>query len=168
MTTATITEVKQCKEDGCTQPRYRNHGLCSAHKSEKHRLWRAANPESVRQHNTQYFAKHEGDTYLHTSGYVQYLGFDHPACAPGGITPHHRLIMWDKVDGQSVPCAECGGTLRWDVPFSDPAFLCVDHINEIKDDNRPENLDPVHNACNRKRAGLNAAKRKAAEEELTA
>lgn len=156
--------VKICRKQNCTEPEIQRQGLCPEHKNEYQREYAAAHREGKRESNTRYFTKVAGKTYLHTSGYVMYVGYDHPACAPGGITRHHRIVLWDKVDGQNVPCAECGGILRWDLPSINPDSLCVDHINEDKSDNRPENLDPIHSVCNVKRANRNAAKRKAAEE----
>lgn len=170
----TSEDVRTCKKPGCTNGRYARQAICSDHKNEYQRNWRAEHPGSVRQHNLTSFSNREGTTYLHSSGYVKYVGFDHPACNASGLTNIHRLILWDKVDGKSVPCAECGEMLRWDVVSTDLNFVVGDHVDENKLNNDPSNIEPVHAACNVKRAFKNAAKRKAAiaaqlnEEELSA
>src|SRR6185312_9806410 len=63
----------------------------------------------------------KGGTYYHSDGYVYEYAPDHPAAASAkGYVLQHRLVMEDKL----------GRLLK-------PSEL-VHHINEVKDDNRPE------------------------------
>jgi hypothetical protein len=151
--------TKTCKTDGCTAPRGKKKAHCYPHDAEMQRNWRAANPEKVRQYNQANFERNAGKTYLGQGGYIKYVGTNHPAANASGLTNYHRLVLWDKLNGQNVPCAECGGLVRWDVPSTDPAFIVGDHIDENKQNNSPENIDPVHQGCNTKRAARNKAKR---------
>lgn len=159
------TELKMCSAEGCTEPRATSGKwtLCREHKNEYQRNWRAANKDSVKETNLRSFTKCEGKIYLDThSGYYKYVGFNHPACSPSGMTRYHRIVMWDKLSGKDAPCAECGGMVFWNLPSNHVNALHVDHIDEDKGNNLPENLDPVHAACNNKRAFRNKAKRQAA------
>lgn len=121
----------------------------------KNKAWRAANLEKHNESQRAWRQANEGRTYLDvSSGYVNYVGFEHPACNPSGVTRQHRLILWDKLQGEDSPCHWCGRQLFWSkkAPF-EPDALCADHLNTIKDDNRTENLVPSCRVCNLTREG---------------
>ncbi len=63
-----------------------------------------------------------GGRYLNTGGYVMVLRPDHPEADPRGYVYEHRLVASEAL----------GRALR-------PGEV-VHHKNEVKDDNRPENL----------------------------
>lgn len=66
----------------------------------------------------------KGGTYYHSDGYIYEYAPDHPAAETAkGYVLQHRLVMEDKLNRLLAP-----GEL-------------VHHINEVKDDNRPENLE---------------------------
>lgn len=66
----------------------------------------------------------KGGVYYHSDGYLYEYAPDHPdAAIAKGYVLQHRLVMEDKLGRPLAP-----GEL-------------VHHINEVKDDNRPENLE---------------------------
>lgn len=62
-----------------------------------------------------------GGTYRHTDGYVLQYAPSHPYSVAGYVL-QHRLVMEQKLGRFLEP---------WEI---------VHHVNEVKDDNRPENL----------------------------
>jgi len=59
----------------------------------------------------------------------------------------HRKVMYDMLGPGPQTCFWCGVTLEW------PEAV-VDHLNEDKQDNRPENLVVACNNCNRARGAM--------------
>lgn len=59
----------------------------------------------------------------HSKGYVLQYAPEHPNAQKSGYVPIHRLVMEQEI----------GRTLH---PYED-----VHHINGVRDDNRPENLE---------------------------
>ena len=83
---------------------------------------------------------------LDASGYVLVLNKECPISRKSGLILEHRLIVYG-VYGDNMPsCDFCGKRSSWDSRSSH-----VDHINEIKSDNRPENLRVLCNGCNTRR-----------------
>jgi len=72
---------------------------------------------------------------------------DHPLTHSGGSVYEHRKVVFDKVGVGPHPCYWCGKILEW-------SDIVVDHLNEVKDDNRFENLVISCNPCNRARGGM--------------
>ena len=84
---------------------------------------------------------------LHSAGYVCLFIPDHPLANSNGEVYEHRKVMYDKY-GESIPnCELCGAETEWHNRNTH-----IDHINEIKDDNRVGNLRILCNSCNVKRA----------------
>lgn len=121
----------------------------------QNKRWREENPEKYRASRNNWIRNNEGHTYFEPSnGYVVYVGFNHPATNAGGLTFQHRIILWDKLNGQDAPCHWCGRELFWSKKYpQNQDALITDHVNNIKDDNRPENLVPSCGLCNITREG---------------
>lgn len=137
------------------------------------RAWRENNPEKVREANRRYEAKytkeerqerlrashvrHSGEFSVDPSGYTKVRGLFHPACSPCGITRYARIVLWDKLNGKDAPVAAdvaceagCGRILSWyrTLNIHGNEAVTVEHLNGIKDDDRPENLAAYCNECN--------------------
>ena len=128
---------------------------------EEDRRWREKNKERFEQVREEWRIKHEGYTYVdNASGYVIYVGFNHPVATPKGLTRHHRMILWDKLNGKDADCAYCGKHLYWSkrAPYDRDA-MTVDHVNSVRHDNREENLVPCCASCNTRRAMNNRDKK---------
>ena len=66
----------------------------------------------------------KGGTYYHSDGYVYEYAPEHPDAHKGkGYVLQHRLVM-ERTLGRRLSSAEL-----------------VHHINEVKDDNHPDNLE---------------------------
>ena len=116
--------------------------------------YREANPETIKAAQDNWKRNNEGHTYEDPDGYVKYIGYKHPAANPCGITGHHRIVLWDKLNGQDVPCHWCGNEVSWSKTYpNDLDALVVDHVNLDKHDNSPENLVPSCQRCNMSRPG---------------
>lgn len=118
------------------------------------KAWQLANPEKFAESRRKWRAANEGHTYEQPTGYVTHIGFEHPISNPSGVTPYHRIVLWDKLSGNDAPCNWCGKQLYWSKSYRDSPTdaLIVDHLNEVKNDNRPENLVPSCGPCNTKRS----------------
>lgn len=118
----------------------------------KNKAWREANSEKVRELHRQWRIANEGRIYKTRNGYVKYVGFNHPACAANGLTGYHRILLWDMLGGKDTECHWCGKHVSWN---SDDWYtrLVTDHVNTVKDDNRPENIVASCNLCNVTREG---------------
>ena len=118
--------------------------------------YRAANPGVHAESMRQWRINNEGHTYIDKkTGYVKYIGYNHPAANPSGITQEGRIVLWDKLKGKGAMCHwGCSTWVSWDrVHPVDKNALVVDHLNLIKGDNRPENLVPSCAHCNTTRTG---------------
>lgn len=80
-------------------------------------------------------------------GYVVLVEPDHPMATKKGLVFEHRKVLYDYTNGQDQQCHWCGISLGW-------KELVVDHLNEIKWDNRPENLVPACSGCNMARGSM--------------
>lgn len=88
--------------------------------------------------------------YFKAEGYALLLEPGHPLADAGGRVYEHRAVLYAKYGHgtQGCPgCYWCGQLLTWKT-------LVVDHLNEEKMDNRPENLVPACNRCNRARGAF--------------
>ncbi len=83
-------------------------------------IWYQAHPEANKGENN---PRWKGGRTIDSYGYVLIHAPDHPYANNRGYVKEHRLIMEQKIGRYLCP---------WEV---------VHHHNEIKDDNRPENLD---------------------------
>lgn len=81
----------------------------------------------------------------------------HPLADKQGRTWEHRLVLFDLLGGADAPCHYCGLKLRWFAHRSEKDAMQVDHLNRVRDDNRPENLVPACRKCNVRRGMLERA-----------
>lgn len=85
--------------------------------------------------------------YVTRGGYVKLLDKEHPLSDGGGAVFEHRRVMFELHRGICQPCFWCGAALTW-------KDAVIDHLNEKKADNRPENLVTACNGCNRIRGAM--------------
>lgn len=71
----------------------------------------------------------------------------HPLANKSGDVYHHRLVAYSARAGICGACYWCAIPLDWDLAK-------IDHLNDDKSDNRPENLVTACNNCNRWRGSL--------------
>ena len=84
----------------------------------------------------------------------RYARVGHPLRTPGTEQVYeHRLVLFDAIGYGPHVCHWCSAPVEWMVD------LQVDHLNRVRDDNRPENLVPSCAPCNtgRGRAELGRA-----------
>jgi hypothetical protein len=72
---------------------------------------------------------------------------NHPLAQANGWVFEHRAVLFERFGPQAQECHWCGVSLEWDA-------ICIDHLNEDKGDNRPENLVISCNRCNRARGAM--------------
>lgn len=122
-----------CAVDGCKQRcRSRNSRYCETHYYRKRR----GNDPTV---DPIY-----GYRSVDKRGYVGLRKCTHPLSTKDGFLYEHRRVTYDTHGPNCPNCFWCGVRLTW-------AKAAVDHLNEIKDDNRSENLVVACNDCNRVR-----------------
>ncbi|MFD8618283.1 hypothetical protein [Streptomyces sp. NPDC059513] len=125
---------------------------CKVCVDASNKAWQEANPEKYAGSQRAWREANEGYTYVETaSGYVIHIGYAHPIANPSGVTPYHRIVLWNEIGPGEHECYwKCGKTVSWDVSYLEDVSraLVVDHLNGIRDDNRPENLVPSCQSCN--------------------
>lgn len=94
-----------------------------------------------------------------SDGYYVVISASHPLAGKGGIVREHRAILYDALGPGPHPCHWCGTSLPW-------PRICVDHLNGVRSDNRPDNLVVACNGCNGSRGKLLAFIAKARPERL--
>lgn len=124
-----------CSVHKCTEPATRSgDGLCERHYR--------------RVRNTGSFDLTPRVELQTSNGYVMVKKPEHPLAAKSnGWAFQHRVVAYEKYGPGPHPCHWCGLVLPW-------GDLVVDHLNEVKADNRPDNLVPTCNPCNRIRGGM--------------
>lgn len=132
---ARIAAAPECSTDGCSRPAVRaGTGQCETCYYRVRRTGSTA-PRAV------------VGRYRHPSGYVKLLRPRHPLADSNGHVAEHRLVLYEQHGGTAPDCFWCGRSLDW-------TSLVVDHLNEKKSDNRPSNLKPSCNDCNRARGAI--------------
>lgn len=123
-----------CSIEGCERLATRvGKGLCEAC---YYQIRRTGSPHR----------KSPSATTLHSGGYLKTWAPDHPLATDGRVL-EHRLVLYDILGPSAQECFWCGVLCEW-------KELVVDHLNECKVDNRPENLVPSCNRCNRARGSV--------------
>jgi hypothetical protein len=84
--------------------------------------------------------------YKTAAGYIVRAVSNHPV-AQGGRAYEHRCVVYEKHGGVCPPCFWCGSALDW-------ASAVVDHLDEVKHHNHPDNLVVACNLCNRARGSI--------------
>jgi hypothetical protein len=113
-----VSELARRKErtPGAITYHLKRHGITGLSSGFK-------SPKSVSHFGSDH-ASWKGGTYYHSDGYVYEYAPNHPdAASAKGYVLQHRLVMERKLGRPLAP-----GEL-------------VHHVNEVKDDNRPENLE---------------------------
>ena len=123
-----------CGVRKCSRPATRvGHGLCEVHYSRVRRTGHLdLTPRIERQE---------------VSGYMQRKAPGHPAAGKNGWAFEHRLVVYDARGRGPHPCHWCETVLFWHE-------LVIDHLNEVKHDNRLENLVVSCVSCNRARGAM--------------
>lgn len=128
----------KCNTDGCNNKCARpSYGLCEACYM---RLWRNGTVETISKKGRSTYRRHEG-------GYVMVNKPDHPLSTSNGYVSEHRMVMYDHHGKGPHPCYWCGKVLEW-------KRICIDHLNEKKDDNRLDNLVLSCRRCNEARGSI--------------
>ena len=95
-----------------------------------------------------------GTGWLDARGYTRIYAPEHPLADAGGIVPRHRMLLFEALGQPTTSaCHWCGYELPWKTDRI-PAFkhvINVDHLNDVKGDDRLENLAPACFWCNRNR-----------------
>ncbi len=127
-----------CTVDGCSKPaRSSKSALCAMHyhRQYRHGDLRTANESSITASAGRRYRR------LYRPG--------HPLADMSGVVYAHRLALYELIGEGAQACHWCGKTIAWLDP---DAYLQVDHLNGVGDDNRPENLVPSCGPCNSARA----------------
>jgi hypothetical protein len=92
-----------------------------------------------------------GKGYLTADGYVSTARTGHPLARSKGQVQMHRVVLFAKIGDGSHPCHWCGKTVAWGYHVSTDT-LVVDHLDEDRANNAPENLVPSCSRCNTSRS----------------
>lgn len=135
-----------CTLDGCEKPpRSTGSDWCKMH---YHRWYRHGDVEKV---STQ-----SAVTVSHGRRYRAVYKPTHPLAKSGGRVYVHRMVLFDEIGTGPHECFWCGAEVDW-LPKGDPKELQPDHLNDIGDDNRIENLVPACRRCNSARGSQRRA-----------
>lgn len=85
--------------------------------------------------------------YITGAGYIKLFIPGHPLADNQGTVFEHRKVLYDKLGDGIHQCQWCGAEISWD-------DIVVDHLNENKQDNSPDNLVASCNNCNRARGAM--------------
>jgi hypothetical protein len=134
-------ESDLCRAEDCGRPRAGHGALCEIHQYRLRRYgdMMADTPSRRTRGSGAYDGK----------GYLRVFNPDHPLAPKNGIVPVHRIVLYDKVGPGEHPCHWCGKPVSW--TLSGSKRLETDHLNAVRDDNRPENLVPSCKTCNTQR-----------------
>lgn len=125
-----------CDVDGCgKQARPGRQPICAMHYHRRYRTGSLDRDEPL-------------GRWLNTSdGYYVTISAEHPLAGKGGVVREHRAVAYDTHGEGHHPCYWCGKVIDW-------TKICVDHLNNVRADNRPDNLVISCNGCNGGRARL--------------
>jgi len=82
-----------------------------------------------------------------TRGYLEEKLPGHPLATKAGRVLQHRRVYYDEYGLGPFECYWCGQTVTW-------GTVHIDHLNEIRDDNRLENLVAACTKCNVNRSAM--------------
>lgn len=126
----------RCCVEGCDRDAvYKKICMCQKH---YFRLRRNGNTNLSRQTNGCQSCKN-------SAGYVMVKIPEHPLAMKNGYVYEHRASVFEKYGFKVPPCEICQKNINWN-------NLHVDHIDNIVDNNEPENLRVLCRACNVMRA----------------
>ncbi len=84
------------------------------------------------------------DRYITNQGYVMFRYQNHPLASQFGEVLEHRKVLWDKVGDGEHCCNWCGRILSW----GGAGGIHVDHLDDDRLNNSPENLVVSCKKCN--------------------
>lgn len=120
-----------CRVEECDKP-IRSLGLCALHYM---RFWRNGTTEIVLKRK---------DRLVHSAGYILLSKPDHPLADSSGYVYEHRFVFYERSGDGPFQCHWCPAIVTWD-------DLHIDHLDESKDNNAPNNLVASCPVCNQKR-----------------
>jgi hypothetical protein len=133
----TKIEYATCTVEDCSnKPRSRYATLCPMH---YHRQYR--------HQDTQAQANTAGISASHGRKYLMRYAPTHPLAKKNGKVYAHRLVLFNAIGWGPHACHWCGTRVEW-VAKGEQYELQPDHLNNIGNDNRLENLVPSCRACN--------------------
>lgn len=125
----------KCNIEGCDAPAIRRQGTqCEMH------YYRARRTGTTNILKPSY-------RHITSAGYINIKDAGHPLAGINGWVYEHRAVLYLKLGPEDQHCFWCDEALKW-------ANLVVDHLNEDKSDNHPDNLVAACNNCNRARGSL--------------
>lgn len=125
----------RCTAKGCDRDiRYRSLELCQKH---YFRLWRTGTTD----------ARKPNPRLVTPNGYVRVYAPDHTLAEKNGYVLEHRKVAFDDINGELKSCSLCGIDIDW-------TNCHVDHIDNNRQNNAPENLRPTCIGCNVMRSRL--------------
>lgn len=74
----------------------------------------------------------------------------HPLARAQHKVYEHRLVLWEHIGPGLHSCHWCGTSVAW-MPDHGEELLFVDHLDDDKLNNAPQNLVPSCRACNTNR-----------------
>lgn len=126
-----------CTIDGCSNRARTRYGRrCELH---YYRHYRNGTYDTVRKRNRT----------VGTHGYAGLHDRAHPASSASGMLYEHREVCYNKIGPGSHPCRWCQRFVSWDGKGKDQ--LVVDHLDNNKLNNSPDNLFPSCQRCNARR-----------------
>lgn len=137
-----------CSVTGCTRLRHHRARYCSMHAERRRLTGTVGPPEPVKRPNR--------TGSVMRNGYIVLTGTRHPLATAQGKVLVHRLVLFEKIGAGAHPCHWCGRTVIWRAGRIRRDSLVVDHLNDDRADNDPENLVPSCNRCNTNRKRLAA------------
>lgn len=126
---------KTCSVEACNNKlKNTRTGHCSKHEA---RFRRTGDTKKI-----------EKDRRTDDRGYVSVrVGLEHPLSDRQGWTYEHRLVAYSKYGPEAHFCHWCGTSITW-------ANNVVDHLDEVKANNDPDNLVSCCSRCNLARGAM--------------
>lgn len=84
--------------------------------------------------------------------YVAEYDPKHPLASKQGKVYVHRKVLYEMIGDGPHACHWCGVTVNWSLVIGLPDCLQVDHLDEDKGNNNPDNLVPSCGQCNTTRS----------------
>lgn len=134
---AEVQFTLQCRAAGCEKHANRKGAmLCEAHYMK------------LRRHGDINYRYSPPEVSVHSGGYLLQAAKGHKLALGGYRAYQHRLVFHQKHGDGPFDCHWCGKLITWQ-------DMHVDHLNDVVNDNRPENLVAACPACNMHRNEMN-------------
>ena len=124
----------RCKVDGCEKDaRYKSQCVCQKHyfrfmRTGAYDLAEKKGPMKTREWN----------------GYIRVHEPDHPLADMNGYVAEHRKVVYDRIGESLSECELCKKPVDW-------TTVHIDHKDDNRKNNAPDNLRPLCNGCNTRR-----------------